>query len=90
MPFDILDPGPYNGNSPFPVNQADDQQLMPKSDLGAILDQTDLTEMTELRFQLLPGDGFVPFFHSDGRSTQQSGQTPGALGENKVCTLSSR
>jgi hypothetical protein len=75
MSSDMLDPGPCNGNSPLSVWQTDDQQLMPKTDLGAIHNQPDLSDIAELGFQPLPGNGFIPLSHPDARITQQATQT---------------
>jgi hypothetical protein len=76
MPFDVFDPGPSNWNGPFSVCQADNQQLMPKANLGPVYNQMHLSEMTELCFKSLASDRFVPFPHPDGRIIQQSAQTP--------------
>src|SRR4030067_567786 len=75
--FDVFDPSPGNRNGSFPVRQADDQQLMPEANLGAIHDQTDFSQKTKLRLQPLPSDGVIPFPHSNGRGVQQPAQTPG-------------
>ena len=76
MPFDVFDPGPSNWNGPFSLCQADNQQLMPKANLGPVYNQTHISEMTELCFKSLASDRFVPFPHPDGRIIQQSAQTP--------------
>src|SRR3990172_194708 len=77
VPFDVFDPGPDDGEGPFPVRQAHDQQLMPKADLSAIHNQTDLSQISKLPFQPLPGDGFVPFPYPDGGISQQPAQAAG-------------
>jgi hypothetical protein len=50
---------------------------MPKANLAAIDDQTDFSQMSELSFQPLSSDGFVPFPNSDGGVIQQPAQSPG-------------
>lgn len=77
LAFDVLDPGPGKGDSPFSIGQTHDQQLMPETNLGAIHNQIDFTQVPELSFQPHPGDGFVPFPHSNGGISQQSAQSPG-------------
>ncbi len=77
MSSDTLDPGPGDGDGSLPVRQTDDQQLMPKANLGAIDDQPDFSHMPELCFQPLPSDGLVPFPYSDGGVIQQPAQPPG-------------
>src|SRR3990170_1189697 len=74
---DVFDPSPGDGNGSLAVRQTDDQQLVPKADLGAIHKQTDFSQMLELRCQPLSSDGFIPFPHSNGRVVQQSAQAAG-------------
>lgn len=75
MSFDMLDPSPGNGYRTFAVGHADDQQLMPGTNLGALHDQTDLAQVTELCCQPLPGDRFIPIPNSDGSVFQETFQT---------------
>jgi hypothetical protein len=42
----MFDPGSGNGNGSLSVSQTDDQLLILKTNLGAIDDQTDFTQMT--------------------------------------------
>src|SRR5210317_2209290 len=72
MPFDMLDPSPCNRNSSFSIWQTHDQQLMSKTDLGTIYNQTDFTAIEEMCFQPLPGNGFIPFPYLDLWIAQQS------------------
>src|SRR3990172_9455303 len=75
--FDVFDPGPGDGDCPFSISQAYNQQLMPETNLGAIDHQMDLSQVPELSFQPDPSNGFVPFPYSNGRVIQQSAQSPG-------------
>jgi hypothetical protein len=75
--FDMFDPGPGNRDGPFSICQTNDQQLMPKANLGAIYDQPDFSDVPELSFQPPPSDGLVPFPHSDGGIIQQPAQSSG-------------
>jgi hypothetical protein len=75
MPFDMFDPGPGNGIGSFSVSQTDDQQLMSKTNLVTIHDQTDLTEMTELVFLLLSSNRSIHFPYPDGWIIQQLAHT---------------
>jgi site-specific DNA recombinase len=76
VPADVFDPSPGNGNGSFSVGQTDDQQLMSKSDLSTIHDQTDLSRMSKLPLQPFPGDGFVPGPDPYGWVSQQSTKAP--------------
>ena len=78
MSSNVLDPGPGDGDGSFAIRQTDDQQLMPKANLGAIHNQTDLSQVAKLGFQPQPGDGFIPFPYSNGWVVQQSAQAAGS------------
>lgn len=75
--FDVFDPGPGNGDGPFAISQTHDQQLMPETNLGAVHNQMDFTQIPELSFQPHPSDGFVPFSYSNSGVIQQPAQSPG-------------
>jgi len=73
---DLFNPSPGNRDGSLAVSQADNQQLMPKSNPGAVYDQVDFSNVANLRFQPLPCDWLIPFSNSDGRIVQQSVQSP--------------
>lgn len=52
---------------------------MPKANLSATDNQADFSPISELCFQPLPGDGFVPFSYSNGGLVQQPAQTQGGI-----------
>lgn len=74
MPAHVLDPRPGDRNGALPVGQADDQQLMPKSNPGPIHHQPDLAQVPKLGLQPLPGNRLIPFSHSDRWVIQQTAQ----------------
>ncbi len=49
-PSNIFDPGPGDRDGWFSLCQANDEQLMPKANLGAIDDQTDFAQVAQLEF----------------------------------------
>ena len=61
----MFHPGPGDRNRPLAVCQTDNQQLMPKTDLGSIHNQTDLSEVAKLGLQPLPRHWLVPFSDSE-------------------------
>ena len=79
----LFNPSPGNRDGSLAVSQADNQQLMPKSNPGAVHDQVDFSNVAYLRFQPLPGDWLIPFSHSDGRIVQQPVQSP--CGTRQLC-----
>jgi len=77
VPFDMFDPSPGQWDSPLPVCLADNQQLMPKANLGSIYLQMDFAQMLDLGFQPLPSDRCIPVSYSNRRIVQQSAQASG-------------
>src|SRR4030066_1749672 len=75
MSFDLPDPGPGNRNGSFSVSKTDHQQLMTKTDLGAVYDQADFSQVPELSFQPLSSDGFIPLTHADSGIIHQPAQS---------------
>ena len=73
----MFDPGSGDGDCSFAIRQTDDQQLMSKANLGAIYNQTDLSQVAKLGFQPQPGDRLIPFPYSNGRVVQQSAHATG-------------
>jgi hypothetical protein len=72
MPANMFGPCPGNWNGTLPIGQADDQQLMSKSNLCSIENQTDLSKAPKLAFQPLPGNRLILCSYSNGRIIQQS------------------
>src|SRR4030066_78547 len=72
---DLFDPGPDNGDGSFSVSQADHQQLMTKTNLSAIPDQANFSQVPELSFQPFSSNGFIPFTHSNSGIIQQPAQS---------------
>ena len=70
MPSNVFDPSPGDRDGPLAISQSDDQQLMPETNLGAIHNQPDLSQVAKLGFQPLPREGLVPFPYSNGRVVQ--------------------
>ena len=77
MPSDMFDPSPGNRNAALPIGQADDQQLVSKTNLRPIHDQTNLSNAVKLGFQPLTGYRFIPRSHSNSWIIQQPTQSSG-------------
>jgi hypothetical protein len=75
--FDLPDPGSGNRNGSSSVRKTDHQQLMTKTDLGAVNDQADFSQVSELSSHPFSSDGFIPLAHADSGIIQQPAQTSG-------------
>ena len=85
MPSDLPDPCPGNWNRAFSVGQADDQQLMDKTNFGPIYDQPDLLKMASLTYQPASCDRIVPGMHINCWIGQKPAQ---ALNKTEQLSLS--
>ena len=72
-----LDPGPGNGNCPAAKGQADHQQLMSKTDFGAVSDQPDFPHRLRGGLEELLGNRLKPFPDANGWVIQKTAQTAG-------------
>jgi len=70
----IFDPAPGDGYGPLAISQGHHQELMTKTNLGAIHDQSDLTDPLKLRAQPFLRDRLVPLAHIHSRVGQEAAQ----------------
>src|SRR5271157_2641126 len=75
MTTHVLDPGPCDRDGPFPIRQADQEQLMSKANFGSIHDQVDLSQTPRLSLQPLLCNRLVPLPDADCRVVQEAAQT---------------